>query len=162
MPIMITEQTVHTLEFVREEQIAAPMDLVFETILEEMGPLNEGAGRNPMPMVLEAWPGGRWYRDLGDGAGHWWGTVQAIKAPSLLEICGPLFMSYPATSNAQYRLREEDGVTVLRFVHRAMGYIAYDPQIAEHWTKIETGWGGQIERISNAAAKKQAESLLAK
>jgi len=44
-----------------------------------------------MPMKLEAWPGGRWYRDLGDNNGHYWGTVQAIKKPTLLEICGPLF-----------------------------------------------------------------------
>ena len=47
-----------------------------------------------MPMKLEAWPGGRWYRDLGDGNGHFWGHVQAIKRPTLLEISGPLFMSY--------------------------------------------------------------------
>ncbi len=32
-----------------------------------------------MPMKLEAWPGGRWFRDLGDGNGHLWGHVQAIK-----------------------------------------------------------------------------------
>ena len=30
-------------------------------------------------------------------------------------------MSYPATSNVQYRLSEENGVTHLKFVHRAMG-----------------------------------------
>lgn len=153
MPVTITEQAVHTLEFVKEEEIAAPIDLVFETILEEMGPRNEGAGRAAMPMVLEAWPGGRWFRDGGDGTGHWWGTVQAIRAPSLLEVCGPLFMSYPAISNVQYRLKEERGVTVLRFVHRAIGYIAYDPQIEQQWSLIETGWGNMIERIRQSVTK---------
>ena len=76
-----------------------------------------------MPMKLEAWPGGRWFRDLGNNTGHFWGVVHAIKPPSLLEICGPLFMSTPAVSNIQYRLTEENGVTRLRFVHRAMGWI---------------------------------------
>jgi hypothetical protein len=78
MPATITEQTVHALEIVKEEQIAAPIDVVFETILEQMGPENEAPGTGPMPMKLEAWPGGRWYRDLGDDAGHFWGNVQAI------------------------------------------------------------------------------------
>jgi uncharacterized protein YndB with AHSA1/START domain len=42
-----------------------------------------------MPMVLEARPGGRWFRDLGGNDGHFWGLVQAIKRPTLLEITGP-------------------------------------------------------------------------
>lgn len=154
MPVAISEQSVHTLEFAREEEIAAPIDLVFETILEEMGPRNEGRPKEPMPMRLEAWPGGRWFRDLGNGAGHWWGSVQAIKPPSLLEICGPLMMSYPATSNVQYRLTEVNGVTRLKFVHRAMGYISYDPQIQEGWKMVETGWGNLLDRIQRASTKK--------
>ena len=84
----------------KEEEIAAPIGLVFETILEQMGPLNARRRSEPMPMKLEAWPGGRWFRDLGNNTGHLWGMVQAIKTPSLLEIYGPLFMSYPATSNS--------------------------------------------------------------
>jgi uncharacterized protein YndB with AHSA1/START domain len=155
MPSTIIEQTIHALEFLKEEKIAAPIDVVFETILEEMGPRNEGEASRPMPMVLEAWPGGRWFRDLGDGAGHWWGSVQAIKPPSLLEICGPLFMSYPAISNVQYRLTEQKGVTRLKFSHRAMGYIAYDPQIQEGWKLVETGWGSLLERIRTASIKKK-------
>jgi uncharacterized protein YndB with AHSA1/START domain len=154
MPVTITEQTVHTLEFLKEEEIAAPIDIVFETILEEIGPKNEGQGSQPMPMKLEAWPGGRWFRDLGNGAGHWWGSVQSIKPPSLLEICGPLFMSYPAISNVQYRLTEENGLTRLKFSHRAVGYIAYDPQIRENWRSIEAGWGSILERIRTASVKK--------
>lgn len=154
MPVTVAEQAVHTLEFLKEEEIAAPIDVVFETILEEMGPRNEGPRSEPMPMILEAWPGGRWFRDLGNGAGHWWGSVQAIRSPSLLEICGPLFMSYPAISNVQYRLAERDGVTQLNFSHRAIGYIAYDPQIQENWRLVEAGWGGLLERIRMASAKK--------
>ena len=87
MAATITEQTVHALEIVKEEEIAAPIDVVFETILEQMGPENEAPGTGRIPMKLEAWPGGRWYRGLGNGAGHFWGNVQAIKPPTLLEIC---------------------------------------------------------------------------
>ncbi len=136
----ITEQTVHTLEIVKEEEIAAPIDVVFETILEQMGPENEVPEAGKMPMKLEAWPGGRWFRDLGNDTGHFWGHVQAIKPPTLLEISGPLFMSYPAISNLQYRLKEENGVTKLRFVHRAMGQIPHD-------TRVEQGWNYLLQRI---------------
>src|ERR1700761_34644 len=112
MPVTITEQMVHTLEFLKEVEIAAPAGVVFEAALEEMQ-LLVGSNGERMPIKLEAWPGGRWFRDLGNGAGHWWGTVQSIKAPTLIEISGPLFMSQPAISNVQYRLKEENGVTTL-------------------------------------------------
>ena len=146
MATSVGEQTVHSLEIVREEEIAAPIDVVFETILEQMGPCNE-TPEAKMPMKLEAWPGGRWYRDLGDGAGHFWGNVQAIKPPHLLEICGPLFMSFPAISNVQYRLTEENGATKLRFVHRAMGLVAPDPRTSE-------GWGNLMQRIREHAERR--------
>ena len=66
-------------------------------------------------MKIELWPGGSWYRDLGDGNGHFWGNVQAIKRPTLLEITGPLFMSYPvdlecAVSPKRGRRRNADQV----------------------------------------------------
>ena len=149
MAITMTEQAVHALEIVREEEIAASIEDVFDAILEEMGPENKGPDGVPMPMVIEAWPGGRWFRDLGNGAGHFWGNVQAIKRPALLEICGPLFMSYPAVSNVQYRLTEENGITRLKFVHRALGQI-------QHSERIEGGWGSIIARIRTAAEGKKA------
>jgi uncharacterized protein YndB with AHSA1/START domain len=153
MPATLTEQTVHALEIVKEEEIAAPIDIVFETILEQLGPMNEAPGTGPMPMQLEAWPGGRWFRDLGNGAGHFWGNVQAIKPPALLEICGPLFMSHPAISNLQFRLTEADGLTHLRFTHRAMGQISHDAGIQEAWSRIEGGWENLISRIRSAHRK---------
>jgi uncharacterized protein YndB with AHSA1/START domain len=128
--------------------------VVFEAVLEEMGPRFPGPDGKSMHLTLEAWPGGRWFRDLGNNTGHWWGTVQSIKPPSLIEICGPLFMSHPAASNVQYRLSEENGVTRLKFSHRAMGYIAYDMKLADAWSKVEGGWGPQIDRIVAGALKK--------
>jgi hypothetical protein len=45
-------------------------------------------GGKPLPMKIEPWPCGRWYRDLGNNRRHLWGYVQVIKPPTLLEICG--------------------------------------------------------------------------
>jgi hypothetical protein len=104
-------------------------------------------------MKLESWPGGRWYRDLGNGAGHFWETVQAIKPPTLLEICGPLFMWHPAVSNVQYRLTEENGITRLFFTHRAMALISHDPGIAQGWALIEGGWDSLLARTRLASTR---------
>jgi hypothetical protein len=147
MPANVIEQTVHTLEILKEEEIAAPIGIVFETILEQMGPYNANPGIGPMPMVLEAWPGGRWFRDLGDNTGHFWGNVQAIKPPTLLEISGPLFMSFPAISNVQYRLTEEGGLTRVQFAHRAMTQMPVDP-------RVESGWSSLMTRIREAVLSK--------
>ena|ERR1700760_4754336 len=147
MPATMKEGVLQAFEIIKEEEIAAPIDVVFETMLEQMGPFNS-TPEKPMPMVLEAWPGGRWYRDLGNNTGHFWGVVQAIKLPSLLEISGPLFMSNPVISNLQYRLTEENGATHMRFVHRAMGWIG------EYERGVDSGWSDLIGRIRAAAAER--------
>ncbi|MGC1581280.1 MAG: hypothetical protein WA766_07340, partial [Candidatus Acidiferrales bacterium] len=100
-----------TIQIVEEIEVRASIEVTFAALLEQLGPYNETQADKPMPMKLEAWPGGRWYRDLGDNNGHYWGAVQAIKKPTLLEISGPLFMSSPVISNLQYRLKESNGMT---------------------------------------------------
>ncbi len=150
MPTTLSEQALQTLEVTREEEIAAPIDIVFETLLEQMGPYNE-TPEQPMPMKLEAWPGGRWFRDLGNNTGHFWGNVQAIKPPTLLEIWGPLFMSFPAVSNLQYRLVEENGITRLKFTHRAIG--ALPPELHNN---VGNGWNNMIARIVENSKRRHA------
>ena len=55
--------------------------------------------------------------------GHFWGHVQAIKRPTLLEISGPLFASYPLVSNLQYRLSQTAEGTLISFRHTALGFM---------------------------------------
>jgi len=75
-----------TMNITEEIHVKAPLEVTFETLLEHLGPLMTGAEDRPMSLKIEPWPGGRWYRDLGDTNGHLWGHVQAIKRPALLEI----------------------------------------------------------------------------
>ena len=90
-----------TLLIEQEIHVHASLEDTFEALLEQLGPYNEAGEGRAMPMVLEAWPGGRWYRDLGKDDGHCWAHVQAIKRPNLIEFSGPLFMSYPVANNVQ-------------------------------------------------------------
>ena len=127
MTTLATEQAVQTMEIVKHEQIDAPIEIVFQALLDELGPESQMPNGTSLNLKLEPWPGGRWYRDLGNNTGHFWGHVQVIKPPKLLELAGPMFMSYPATSHVQYRLTEEGAATRLKICHRAMGLIS-----AEH------------------------------
>jgi hypothetical protein len=111
------------------------------------------AENRPMPMKIEAWPGGRWYRDLGAGNGHLWAHVQSIKKPTLLEFYGPLMMSYPVASNVQYRLSEEEGGTLIKFHHTALGLIPED-----YRKGLQGGWGSINARAKERAEKKRAAS----
>jgi hypothetical protein len=47
-----------TLNIAREVHVNAPLETTFEALLEQIGPGNESEN-GPMPMKLEAWPGGR-------------------------------------------------------------------------------------------------------
>ena len=137
------------LEVSQEIRVRASLETTFAALLEQIGPENESPERK-MPMKLEAWPGGRWFRDLGNGDGHLWGHVQAIKRPTLLEITGPLFMSYAVVSNLQYRLSDENGETVIRFHHKAFGVIQ-----EEHRRGVVPGWTNLNRRIKQRAERRK-------
>jgi len=144
---MTTVATANETFTIREEiQVRASLDKTFASLIAEMGPSNQGADGAPMPMVLEARPGGRWYRDLGADSGHLWGFVQSIKPSTLLEIWGPLFMSTGATSNVMYRLSESDGGTLITFTHTIVG-----PFPEDHRPRIGTGWSALHARVRAAA-----------
>ena len=136
-----------TLNITEEIHVRASLDATFDALLEQMGPGNETPDGTPLPMVIEPRPGGRWFRDLGNDNGHFWGHVQAIKRPTLIEITGPLFMSHPVVSNVQYRLKEVNGGTLIMFRHSALGFVP--DEIRQGMPK---GWLPLLER-----ARKQAE-----
>jgi hypothetical protein len=134
-----------TIQIAQELEVRASIETTFAALLEQLGPHNEVGADKPMPMKLEAWPGGRWYRDLGDNNGHFWGVVQAIKKPTLLEICGPLFMSNPVMTNLQYRLKESGGVTLIVFRHQSFGLIL------EEYRNVKEGWNYIHEKVRERA-----------
>ena len=137
-----------SLNIAEEIHVRSSLTATFAALLEEMGPSNEGENNTPMPMVLEAWPGGRWFRDLGDNRGHLWGHVQAIKPPTLLEIAGPLMMSFAVASNLQYRLKEVDGGTLITLRHTALGLFpdGYREALSQGWPFLFDRLRRRVER----------------
>jgi hypothetical protein len=137
-----------TLTITEEILVRASIETAFASLLAHLGPLNENPEGGPLPMILEAKPGGRWYRDFGADNGHLWGFVQSINRPSLLELWGPLFMSTANTNNVLYRLSEVDGGTMISFKHTLVG-----PVPDGYRDRMTTGWKAVTARV-----KKQAEA----
>ena len=146
MTLTLSEIESLTLTVNQEIRVNASLEVTFESLLEQLGPGNDMSDGTPMPMKLEAWPGGRWFRDLGEGRGHFWAHVQAIKRPTLLEFVGPLFMSLPIANNLQYRLSEENGVTLIKFRHSGFGPIHEDIRKG-----VGGGWAHMHEQVRRRA-----------
>jgi uncharacterized protein YndB with AHSA1/START domain len=140
-----------TLNVTQEIHVNAPLETTFAALVEQLTTASEHPDGTPMPMKLELRPGGRWFRDLGGDNGHYWATVQAIKQPTLLEFAGPLFMSYPAVNNVQYRLSEVAGGTLIKFRHSAFGLIE-----DEHKKGVTTGWNHIHEQARQRAERKHS------
>ncbi len=137
-----------TLRIEQQIRVRASLEKTFEALLEQLGPGSETPDGTPMKMKIEPWPGGNWLRDLGDGNGHYWATVQSIKRPTLLEFCGPLFMSQPVSNNVTYRLSQEGNETVINFVHSAFG-----PILEDHRKGVTTGWSSINDKVRQRAER---------
>ena len=142
----VNEETISSMTIRQEIALAAPTEIAWEAVLEQMGPESQMPDGTPFPFKLEPWPGGRFYRDLGNSTGHLWGHVQVIKPPKVLEIWGPMMMSYPAVNHLQYRLTADGHTTRLQFTHRAFGIIE-----EQHRDGMPKGFEFWIQRIKHLA-----------
>lgn len=131
-----------TLDVTLTIDVKADIGSVFRSVLHRMGEGCSNEKGESMQLLLEQWPGGRWFRDRGNGIGHLWGHVQVIKPPVLLELSGPMFMSYPALNHIEIKLEQRPGGTHVQFRHRAVGMI--DPA---HRQGVSMGWKGILDTV---------------
>jgi hypothetical protein len=132
-----------TLDLEQHVEVNGPIDEVFKSMLNHLGKGNKGPDGESLQLNLEEWAGGRWYRDRGEGIQHLWGHVQVIKPPVLLELSGPMFMSYPALNHVEVKLKEITTGTKVTFRHRAIGMI--DP---DHRKGVSQGWQMMLDAIA--------------
>jgi hypothetical protein len=138
-----------TLDITQSIDIKADIGDVFRSVVRRLGEGSTHPNGESMQMTLEEWPGGRWFRDRGNGVGHLWGHVQVIKAPVLLELSGPMFMSYPALNHVEVKLEQRTGGTHVDLRHRAIGFI--DPQ---HRQGVTVGWKHILDGAAQDCAQK--------
>jgi len=136
-----------TLDLEQHVEIKAAIGDVFKGMLHRFGEGNTKPDGEPMPMILEPWAGGRWFRDRGAGIGHLWAHVQVIKPPTLLELSGPMFMSYPALNHVEVRLDPVGGGTRVTLRHRAIGFLD-----ANHRKGVGPGWRHMLDKIAQDLA----------
>lgn len=132
-----------TLDITQSIDVKADIGTVYRSVVHRLGGGLVRPDGESMNMTLEQWAGGRWFRDRGNGIGHLWGHVQVIKPPVLLELSGPMFMSYPALNHLELKLEQRPGGTHMTLRHRAVGMI--DP---EHRKGVSTGWKGMLDLIA--------------
>jgi hypothetical protein len=131
-----------TLDVVQQIEVKADIGDVFKSVLHRFGEGSTGPDGQSMQMILEQWPGGRWFRDRGNGIGHLWGHVQVIKPPVLLELSGPMFMSYPALNHVEIKLDQIPGGAKVTLRHRAIGFLE-----EAHRQNIGKGWKHYLDNI---------------
>ncbi len=135
-----------TLDVSQNIQVGAALGDTWAALICRLSQENSSPDNKPMPMVLEQWPGGRWFRDLGTGQGHLWGFVQVIKPPTLIEVNGPMFMSYPASGHLQVRLTQVAGGTEITLRHRVLGMIE-----DVHRENTDRGWAHYLNQVKQLA-----------
>jgi hypothetical protein len=140
-----------TLDLEQHVEVKADIGDVFKGVMHQFGEGSTHPNGESMQMILEQWPGGRWFRDRGNGIGHLWGHVQVIKPPVLLELSGPLFMSYPALNHIEVSLGQIPGGTKVTLRHRAIGTI--DPA---HREGVSKGWQHYLDSINKACTSGRA------
>lgn len=138
-----------TMDLELQVEVAGPIGEVWPAVLRQVGAANVRPDGGSLDMRLEEWAGGRWYRDRGEGIQHLWGHVQVIKPPVLLELYGPLLMSYPAINHIEIKLAETGGKggTTVTFRHRAIGML--DPALKEG---VHVGWQHMLDAVKEGFA----------
>jgi hypothetical protein len=130
------------LDVEQHTDVKAAPEKAFAAVLHRLGKGNTNLENQSLQLQLEEKPGGRWFRDRGNGVGHLWGFVQVIKAPALLELSGPMFMSYPATNHVEVKIEPIAGGSRVSLRHRALGMI--DP---EHRKNVGKGWSHMLTSV---------------
>ena len=132
-----------TLDIEQHVEMKAAIGDVFKGVLYRFGEGSTRPDGESLQMILEPWPGGRWFRDRGNGVGHLWGHVQVIKPPVLIELSGPMFMSYPAVNHVEVHLDQIAGGTKVTLRHRAIGFLD-----TAHREGVGVGWRHLLDSVS--------------
>jgi len=133
-----------TLDVEQHVDVQGSLDEVFKSVLHRFGEGNRRPDGESLQLQIEPFAGGRWFRDRGEGVQHLWGHVQVIKPPVLLELSGPMFMSYPAVNHIEIKLDPIDDGTRVTLRHRAIGMIDL-----AHREGVTTGWKYMLDAVKS-------------
>src|SRR5215470_17798259 len=112
-----------TLDIEESVDVNGSAEDVFNRVLFRFGKGCIKPDGESLHLQIEPWAGGRWFRDRGEGVQHLWGHVQTIKPGQLLELSGPMFMSYPAMNLLEVKVQHDPEGTKVTLRHRANGMI---------------------------------------
>lgn len=140
-----------TVDIDQSVEIKGALEDVFKSVLHRLGAGNTAPNGESLNLQIEPFAGGRWFRDRGEGVQHLWGHVQVIKPPVLLELSGPLFMSYPALNHIEVKLEPAGETIKVTLRHRAIGLLKQS-----HREGFVEGWKLMLDRVKNDFTQAQS------
>jgi uncharacterized protein YndB with AHSA1/START domain len=145
---MADTQAISTISIKQEHRIAADRAAVFGILTTRIGEWHRHPYRlhqGDAEVRLDPRPGGT----LGE---YWdegfvvWATVEVFDPGSTLTLLGPWGMTGAVAGRVAFRLETEDGMTVLRFEHQAIG--EFDPSASGNY---EYGWNEILGNLKHLA-----------
>lgn len=126
-----------------EIRIGAPASRVFGAMVGEIGMwFWRGEEGTDPPAKLEAWAGGRFFREWGEGNTELFATVGLIKKDRQLRLLGSIGGRHAIASVADLVLEEEGDETLVRVTHRVSGEVT-DAEVGDY----ESGWHDELASL---------------
>lgn len=117
--------------------IKADPERVFDALTKNVGSWwSKHFSKEPKAIKLESEIGGRFYEEFGEGgSGALFAFVSYIDYGKALILTGPMGMTAPVLNFIQFELEPQDGSTLLRLSHKALGEVEQ-----EVLSNYEAGW----------------------
>jgi uncharacterized protein YndB with AHSA1/START domain len=123
--------------------IAATPEVVFEALTGQIGAWWTMTFKTPAVVMLEAWPGGRFFETWADGSEIEYARVTRVKPGVVLAMSGAMGLSGDIDGEIVFTLAGTSRAsTVLHLAHRASGPL--DEGTEDHY---RLGWSMLLERV---------------
>jgi hypothetical protein len=105
-----------------EIQLEVPIDLAWQRMVHEVDGWWPHTYKEGSTVLIEAFPGGRWWERFADGVnGSLWGHVVYIEPPRILKVVGQFALPGVSNSAGVWRMEENEQGTLLKVSGEMLG-----------------------------------------
>jgi len=107
---------------VYEIQLSVPIDIAWQRMVHEVDGWWPHCYKENSTVLIEAFPGGRWWERFADGVnGSLWGHVIYIEPPTVLKVIGNFALPGIGNSAGVWRLEENADGVLLKVTGEMLG-----------------------------------------
>ena len=113
---------VQILTRVYEIQLSVPIEIAWQRMVHEVDSWWPHCYKDGSTVLIEAYPGGRWWERFADGVnGSLWGHVVYIDPPTVLKVIGNFALPGVSNSAGVWRMEENADGTLLKVSGEMLG-----------------------------------------